>query len=237
MGTAGDFVVVDGGKWGILPSGKFAIFNASGNACDCCEEAICDGTIYDTAYTDDFSSADPDWTLSSDLSITGGELVIGTTSSAEQKADRKFTFDPNLDTELLQSVEVSNVHSPNTANASISLGIELWDLDVFFRMRPHSVFNHFEWVTSDGFGTISQAPASGDILKTVITKTSAVDNGDGTWTLDFDVEFFINGTSKVTTTHTQLDFTGNFCGGEHGIFGSRGTGGTNSWDDYELTIT
>jgi len=42
MGDAAKFAVVSSGKYGILPNGKFAIFNAAGSACDCCT-AVCAG--------------------------------------------------------------------------------------------------------------------------------------------------------------------------------------------------
>ncbi len=42
MADPAKFVIVADGQFGILPSGHFAIFNASGLACDCCADSPCD---------------------------------------------------------------------------------------------------------------------------------------------------------------------------------------------------
>lgn len=42
MGDPSKFTVTQGGKFGVIPSGKFSIFNASGSACECCtRECAC----------------------------------------------------------------------------------------------------------------------------------------------------------------------------------------------------
>ena len=198
----------------------------------CCNAGVCGPG--ETSWFDDFDS----YSTGEDLTTYGygaagtaeeqsGQMYVRPAVSGPNWCVREFPFDRILHDEIAFEADL------NTANQSVNLFSEYYLIGFNFYVVPfvYIVFNGTNDVTyGAGSSVTNDTPtcAAGDAFKVVATKTAQTST-----TIDFDYEYFINGSSVHTDSGTvdKADelLLIDFCRMMYGIQGNSGSLSDN-WD-------